>query len=348
MPYEGDGMGAPTYSVGPGGQLTTNQTLTITDPPAGAGGGAGGGGEPEFGMSEEEKELIRAITEMTHINVESARAQLDSYRRLLPQFEDTWSAQASLTKNQAQLQRYLLPYRRQGFIDTMRGFDELADDKFLNQWSRNVMGDAMSGKGLIRDETAEPLIQQVYDERRRTGTAALRQSAEDMAAGRGMNLTDTPIGGDYFLRNLSEFESGLGAEQANTTLGVAQQQQQFRMAAAQFQRNLQLSANAQRGNLATGGATSGGGPSLPTVSSPDSGASGALNTLAGNRQAAATFRLGQMGLQNSANIAAGNNAAQIQAANIAARRPERNFWDYATPLIGAGLGAAGQWASGGW
>lgn len=315
------------------------------DPAApGAGGGEGEGGEgggegmgfPMMPLSEEEKALLRQITGIIGTQDEALRTQLDQFRRLAPAYERLFSTQANIAANYALADQSTVPERMQAFYASLR-------ESQSHLYNQTAHEGAMTALSVLRGEAPtvsaqqKGLLDQIYEEQRQRGIQSIRQQTEELAAQRGLRMTDTPIGGDIFLRELSQFERGLGAERAGSELALGSEQQARRLAVGQFQQNLQQAANAQRATLAQGGLFGGGaggvggGLASPTIGGgTDAGAGASLfGQLSGARQQASqqAFLAGQNALDRQNRI------------DVAGTSPRRStgILDYAAafaPLVG--------------
>ena len=333
----------PSYPPGPGAPPAPGEPGAPGGggPEEGDGGGGGGGGG--FEISEEERALLRQIGSIIGTQQEGLQAQLEQFRRLAPFYESLFVAQSDVAYSQLAAEKATLPARFAAYMDTL---DEMRQDPRQRalvgaSWEDTLK--TLQGGGLDVAPEQKALLDKIYGERREEGMKTLRQSAEELAASRGLRLTDTPIGGDVFLREAASFERGLEAERAGAELGLGTQQQQLRTAVGQFQQQLHQSALAQRANLASGGIFGsagkvGGAVAPPTVGGgSDAGAGASLFSAISGQRASAQ----QNALQRD--FLAGQNAADRQnrmdVANVN-RRPGAGAMDYIAafaPLVGGAL-----------
>lgn len=113
------------------------------------------------------------------------------------------------------------------------------------------------------DPAVSKAVSQIYQSQRDLGNDQLRRSAIEMAGGRGLNTTDTPIF-DPYLRNQAVFESQLRGNEASTTLGLAQDynKQRDTFLSGLFNTQQQLQQQAQTNRMAMANTGSGVGLGL--------------------------------------------------------------------------------------
>lgn len=108
------------------------------------------------------------------------------------------------------------------------------EDQVYDQSLRALESGASGG---INPEV-RALLDQIYAEREREGTEALRRFGVEMAGSRGLNLSDTPVAAPL-LREMANLQSQLGASKAQDILGQNAATLQRAQALREFQQNLQ-------------------------------------------------------------------------------------------------------------
>jgi hypothetical protein len=323
---------------------------------------SGGGGTefpvfefPEFpGPSAEETKMLEVQTQLIQLQMEDLRRQN--------------TLNATLFPLQSQLAAAQLKYATQVFPKQAAMIDQLIRDaqpstasKEIARLSEERALAALRGEPLPLSAAQTAQLDTIYGEAQRQGTADLRQFAEEMAASRGMAITDSPIG-DVSLREASNLFQGLQASRAQATLDMGQSQQAFGEGVRQFQEGLKQQALQNRLALASGAANQ---PTLSAVNAaPLIGSfQGSLATQAQSRASEAQYGLGQAqyglglaGLQfnqeqlmqqmNQANLdrISRERIAGMAYPGTALAGPNSTINNVATwaPVAAAGLTAAGQ------
>lgn len=265
-------------------------------PPQAPGGGGGGEGDtggfsfefPAFpGLSPEEKALIASQQQLVQLQIGDLSRQSELNAALFP-------LQKQLSTAQLQFAADLFPQQKamiQQLIQesqpsaTQQEIQRLGDERAL----ASLRGEPIP---LSPQQTAQ--LDTIFNEQRRTGQQGIRQFAEEMAAGRGLRLSDTPIG-DVALREAQNLESSLGAQRASAELGLQQSQQGFTEGVRQFQTGLQQQAFQNRLALAAGASNQPQTQALNTAPLISS-LSGTLGSLASDRSAQAQYALGAAGI----------------------------------------------------
>ena len=123
----------------------------------------------------------------------------------------------------------------------------------------------LTGLGLARAKEAlsgeyspetRALVKSAYDPARERGTEDIRQFALELAGEKGLNLSDTPVGGEA-LRAQERLLSRLSGAEANALINVQGRQQEFALASEEFQENLRQRSLQNRLALAGGSAQAG-------------------------------------------------------------------------------------------
>lgn len=320
--------------------------------------GGGGGGKTTVvsetkipPKSEEELGLLRKQNELLDIQLGELKRQNSVLEETFPQQKELFAAQTAAATTFAQAQK--------AFLDAQLPFvgktAELQQEQLQLQTelSRRALAELDSLKpsaeqqeiqrlsdqrtlAILRGE-APPLspaqearIRTVFDQAESEGEDDIRQFGEEIAAARGLRLTDTPIGSEV-INARTDLAAKLKASRAAAELNLGQTEQAFAESVRQFQANLNQTAYQNRLALlgrssaaSTGGATFApavGGQS-PVFSTNDPiAAFGAItpliNSMTGERIAGAT-RIEKSSFQTNPGA-----------------------FDYAKLLIGAAGGAAG-------
>lgn len=112
----------------------------------------------------------------------------------------------------------------------------------------------VSGTAPVLSPEEQQYLDTIYGTALQRGESDLTRFASNLAASRGMNLTDAPIGSD-FLRQRRELGEGLGAQRAASALDLGNAAADFNARLAAFQEGLRQQAFQNR--LALGGAQAG-------------------------------------------------------------------------------------------
>ncbi len=264
------------------------------------------------GIFPEQQKLLAAQTEAAIVGAEAQKLQISQFTELAKEQLPLLKAQLGLGLEQIGLSREQLGIsRKAGELQEQLISRALADLEGTPEEREIRTLSNQRALAILRGESPALLpgqqerINTVFGRAAEEAQAGLRSFGEDLAASRGLRVTDTPIGGEL-LRQGRELASSLGAAKAGAELNVGQTEQQFGEAVRQFQENLRQRAFQNRLALTgtgTGGATnalplfagalSGGGgmsPVFATTTAPAAmaGAQGLLNTLTQERLAQST------------------------------------------------------------
>ena len=119
--------------------------------------------------------------------------------------------------------------------------------------SANVLA-RLTGQAPVLSPEQEAYLQTIFGTALKRGEADLMRFGENAAASRGMNVTDSPIGGDL-LRQRREFGEGLESSRAKSALDLGSAGAEFSSNLAGFREQLRQQAFQNR--LALGGLTPG-------------------------------------------------------------------------------------------
>lgn len=170
----------------------------------------------------------------------------------------------------------------QGMKDYLKGLS--ADEKKQRQGTDDALARIKerqeSGQFLTAEETAfiNTSLDQAFEYAHKTGYEDWTKATQMMAGSRGMRMSDTPVA-DPAMRELRNFELGLGSKRAELGLGatmnMSQQQQAFDASFAQFNQMLaQNKWQAQQGFLFGGGLQAAGNLSSKNTATIKAGMSG--------------------------------------------------------------------------
>ena len=151
-----------------------------------------------------------------------------------------------------------------------------ADEKNLEQANRDTLARIKqrqeSGQFLTPKETEfiNTSLDKAFEFAHKTGYEAWQRGAQELAGGRGLRTSDTPVA-QQALRELSNFEVGLGSKRAELGLGAtldfAKNQQMFDEGFREFNEQLKQNKWATRQGFMFGGGLSGAGNIAQTTSS---------------------------------------------------------------------------------
>jgi len=222
--------------------------------------------------SEEELSLIRKQNELLTIQLDEVKRQSEALREVFPQQKELLQAQVDVALQQTEL-----------FKKTIGLFEaEAAPTETQKEIQRLTQENALRtlrGEAPLLSSQQEAQIETYYGTAKAQGQRDIRQFAEEMAASRGMKLTDTPIGAEVLGRE-KEFVQALEGAKAGAKLNIGQSQQAFTQGVAAFQENLRQVAYQNR--LALLGRGTGGSALLTT---PTAGVSQQLSALLNALQA---------------------------------------------------------------
>ena len=245
----------------------------------------------------EEIELLKKQNELLEIQLGEVRRQNEAYAEIFPQQKELLKSQVDIGQAQLDIWKKTISMveaettagRKAGESDAeyrarQEGTAErqiaLAEKSLkLQELSTQRIEDVLSGKAPVLSAEQEAQIEKYYGAAKEQGQRDIRQFAEEMAASRGLRLTDTPIGAEVLGRE-KEFAQALEGAKAGAKLTLGQSEQAFTQGVAQFQESLRQQAFQNR--LALMGRA--GAPGLPaSTGNISSLLSNALTSAAGGR-----------------------------------------------------------------
>jgi len=132
-------------------------------------------------------------------------------------------------------------FAKSPLAQTQREIEELASTNILNR---------LKGTAPVLTPDQQAYLDQIYGTALKRGEADLMRFGQQMAAGRGMNVTDSPIGSEL-IRQRGEFGEGLETARAKSALDLGSAGQEFASNLAGFREQLRQQAFQNR--LALGG-----------------------------------------------------------------------------------------------
>ena len=242
----------------------------------------------------QQKELLAAQTQAAISTAEFQRLQVNQLTELAP-------LQLPALKEQIELQRRTGVLQEQLIAKALADLEGTPEEREIKKLSDARALAILRGESPALLPGQQERINTVFGRAAEEAQAGLTSFGEELAASRGLRVTDTPIGGEL-LRQGRELASSLAAAKAGAELNVGQTEQQFSEAVRQFQENLRQRAFQNR--LALTGTGGGGGAALATLpigqggmtptfatTTPGqamAGAQGLLNTLTQERLAQST------------------------------------------------------------
>lgn len=254
---------------------------------AAAAGGLGGGEETQTlqllstPRTPEEEELLAAQLEFLDLQMQAVQRENDALATVFP-------GQVQLLD--AQTQAALLQV--DAFSRTIAGLTPTADEEEIRRLSSQKALAILRGEAPQLAEAQRANLETIYGTATRRGTEELTRYGEEIAAARGMRLTDSPIA-DELLRQKAALTENLGAARAASELNYGQAQQAFDESVRQFQEDLRARAFQSRlALLGTPPSTTSPifGSGLPTAAF--SSATPLVDVLGGQRQIGRTQTTG--------------------------------------------------------
>jgi len=201
----------PIISGGGPGKTTTNMTVAVPAP------------------SQQEKDLQAKQVELLGLQVEEAKRQ----SKLL---EESFPASQKLLQDQLALTSELVAFQR-----GQLGKEETAASKEIAALSEQRALAILKGEAPPLSPQQEKFIDESFAEAERVATQKLRSFADELAATRGLRVTDTPIG-EVALREGANLGAQLSGARAVAKLDASQTQQAFGESVRQFQESLKQQA----------------------------------------------------------------------------------------------------------
>lgn len=224
--------------------------------------------------SPEELSLLKKQNDLLEIQLQEVKRQNDALAEVFPQQKELLKAQTSAALSQVEL-----------FRSSMKLLEETPAQKEIRELSEQRAIATLKGEAPPLSPQQEKQIEGLYGAAETAGQRGIRQFAEELAASRGLRLTDTPIGAEVLTKE-REFQEALQGAKAGAKLNVGQSQQVFTENVRQFQEGLRQTAFQNRLALVGRSAT-------PTFATGLAGTSAAqisplLSTLSQERIAGAT------------------------------------------------------------
>ena len=223
----------------------------------------------------QQTELLKAQLGATTALAEAQKAQTLRIEALAeqqkPLFEQQIEAQKVLVAEQLPLLREQTAVQRALLAEITK--PETPEQKELRELSEKRALAILKGEAPPLSEAQRARIETVFGEAETDAERNLRQFAEELAASRGLRLTDTPIGGEI-LEQRAELARGLGGAKARAELEIGQSERAFQEGVREFQENLRQRAFMNRLAL-TGG---GGSAQLPLFGVPFGGIGGGFGS----------------------------------------------------------------------
>ena len=181
--------------------------------------------------------------------------------------------------------------------------DEKKEAQSTNDALARIKQRQESGQFLTPQETEfiNTSLDKAFEYAHKTGYADWEKATQMMAGSRGMRMSDTPVA-EPALRELRNFEVGLGSKRAELGLGATMEfsknQQMFDQNFAQFQQQLQQNRWATRQGFLFGGGMQAAG----NIGYNQSQRNVTTNKMSGFQQVMAGFQMANAGLGLAKNI----------------------------------------------
>lgn len=226
---------------GRGGGSTTVQTTVSVPPP-----------------SEEERALQKKQVELLELQVGEARRQSQLLEQSFPQSAALLQAQLQLTQDLVASQRRGLDIQERALLRQEKGEEEAAargarlegllgeiapteTGKEIQRLSEQRTLAQLRGEAPSISPQEEQFIEEQFSAAATEAKGAVRQFAEELAASRGLRLTDSPIGGEA-LRVGGDIATRLAGAKAQSKLQAGEAQRLFQEQISQFQSQLRQQA----------------------------------------------------------------------------------------------------------
>lgn len=208
-----------------------------------SGGGPSGGGKTTVtsttiipGPTAKETELQAKQIDLLDLQVKEAQRQ----SKLL---EESFPASQALLKEQLAATQELVAFQRKSLtaLDQQAPEGPTQIEKEIKTLSDQRALAILKGEAPPLSPQQEGFIEETFKSADTEARTGLRSFAEELAATRGLKLTDTPIG-DTVLRESARLSGGLAGAKATAKLDVSQTRQAFEEGVRQFQENLRQQA----------------------------------------------------------------------------------------------------------
>ena len=246
-----------------------------------AGGGGSGGGKTTVtnqipAKTSEEIELIKKQNAILDIQIEELKRQNDALTAIFPDQQKLLSAQTEAAISFAEYQKIQTNLSIELTDRALAEIEGTPQEQEIRRLSNERALAILRGEAPPLLPGQQERIDTIFGTARAEATEELSRYGEDLAASRGMRVTDSPIGHEL-LRQKSLLERNLAAGKAGAELNVGQAQQVFDESVRQFQENLRQQAFQNR--LALTGRTVSNTLPIFASSSTSSALTGAGNLL---------------------------------------------------------------------
>ncbi len=188
--------------------------------------------------TEEEKALIRQQTELLKLQVEDAKRQSAALEAIFPEQKKLLQAQTEFMLDQVKLQARTLDVLDKSLVETpmQKQIREAAESRTLA---------FIEGRAPALPPGQEALIDETYAAEQKKGELDLDRFLGQMAATRGLSLTDSPVAAEA-ARARENLASGLAGAKARTKLEAGQKSLGFAEEVRRFQEGLKDFATQNR------------------------------------------------------------------------------------------------------
>lgn len=284
-------------------------------------GKGGGGGTTTVttvipGPSDEERALQRKQVELLELQIGEARRQSKLLEESFPQSGALLKEQLELTRELASFQRAQLVRQEsleKQLLEAVKPVPETAEQKEIRDLSEKRALAILRGDAPVLSPQQSELIETTFTSAEEEAQTSLRQFGEELAASRGLRLTDAPIGAEI-ARAGTALASSLASSKAGAKLEAGRTQQLFQENVRQFQEALRQQAFQNR--LALSGRDS-PGLNLAAVGAPGLllGAPGVIGAASGTAgsilERMQALRMGQATTTQTSRLRAPDQTAQI-------------------------------------
>lgn len=224
-----NGRPVPIISGGGNGGGKTSTTVTTQIPP----------------KTEEELSLIRKQNEFLDIQLQEVKRQNELLAEAFPAQKALFEAQTRAATVFADATTAQIGQQTKLFDTLMTELTPTEGEREIQKLSEERTLAILRGEAPPLSPEQKERIDTIFGESKREGEEDIKRFAEELAASRGMRLSDSPIGGEA-LRARTDFQKSLSAGKAAAELNVGQAQQAFEQSVAQFQAGLRQQAQANR------------------------------------------------------------------------------------------------------
>jgi hypothetical protein len=233
--------------AGGGGGGKTTVTSTVAIPP----------------KSPEELDLLRKQNDLLDIQLSELKRQNDALTEAFPAQKALFEAQTSAATAFAKAQNLLIEAQAPLIPEQIAAArDQLVLQKQISEAALKALTPTPEQEEIDRLSNARTLailrgepppvseaqkanLDTLYGAARTTGEEDIRRFGEEMAASRGLRLTDAPIGAEV-LRQQRDLATNLRGARASSELNLGLSQQNFDESVRQFQAGLQQAAQQNR------------------------------------------------------------------------------------------------------